>query len=78
MDSIIYRQFRIAERRIEMYFEIKQSNNEQYYFVIKGSNHEVVATSETYMTLQSTENTIKSIQSSLNKDSAVKYIKRGK
>ncbi|HFI0344515.1 TPA: YegP family protein, partial [Streptococcus suis] len=31
-----------------MYFVIYKSKNDQYYFVIKGANREVVATSETY------------------------------
>ncbi|MGE9835174.1 YegP family protein [Streptococcus sp. FT1-106] len=31
-----------------MYFVIKKSIDGQYYFTIVGSNHETVATSETY------------------------------
>lgn len=33
-----------------MYAEVKQSKDDQWYFVIKGENHEVVVTSETYTT----------------------------
>lgn len=32
-----------------MYFEVKTASNQQTYFVIKASNHEVLATSETYV-----------------------------
>lgn len=32
-----------------MYFEVKTATNYQTYFVIKASNHQVLATSETYV-----------------------------
>lgn len=49
-----------------MYFEITKSANDQYYFVIKANNHEVVATSETYVTKQSAKKTIDSIKNGIN------------
>lgn len=54
-----------------MYFVISKSSNNQYYFVIKGANHEVVATSETYISKFSAKKTIESIKNSINPDSMV-------
>ncbi|WP_277673682.1 YegP family protein [Piscibacillus halophilus] len=54
-----------------MYFEITKSANDQYYFVIKANNHEVVATSETYVTKQSAKKTIDSIKNGINSNSKV-------
>lgn len=54
-----------------MYFVIYKSSNNQYYFVIKGANHEVVATSETYILKSSAKKTIESIKNSINPDSTV-------
>ncbi|MBP1950287.1 YegP family protein [Virgibacillus litoralis] len=54
-----------------MYFVIKKSANGQYYFVIKSNNSQVVATSETYTSKQSAENTIDSIKTNIDSDSSV-------
>ncbi|TLQ03617.1 DUF1508 domain-containing protein [Pediococcus stilesii] len=54
-----------------MYFSIRKSSNGQYYFVIKSDNHEIVATSETYIFKQSAERTINSIKNGIDKDSIV-------
>lgn len=54
-----------------MYFVIYKSSNNQYYFVIKSANHEVVATSETYILKSSAKKTIESIKNSINPDSTV-------
>lgn len=45
-----------------MYFVIRKSSNNQFYFVIKADNHEVVATSETYYFKDSAIRTIESIK----------------
>ncbi|HEM7654705.1 TPA: YegP family protein, partial [Enterococcus faecium] len=52
-----------------MYFVIREATNGQYYFVIKSDNNEVVATSETYLTKYSAEQTINSIKNGITKDS---------
>lgn len=54
-----------------MYFVIRKATNGQYYFVIKAENNEVVATSETYYSKYSAENTIESIKKGINIDSTV-------
>ncbi|MBJ7629837.1 YegP family protein [Weissella confusa] len=54
-----------------MYFVIRKSVNNQYYFTITGANNEVVATSETYFTKWSAEQTIKSIKHGVNQNSLV-------
>lgn len=54
-----------------MYFVIKKSIDGQYYFTIVGSNHETVATSETYYSKYSAEKTINSIKNSINPNSIV-------
>lgn len=41
-----------------MYFAIHRSSNRQYYFTIKGGNHETLATSETYVAKASAQNAI--------------------
>lgn len=45
-----------------MYFEIKTASNSQVYFVIKASNHQVLATSETYMRRYDCEHAINLIK----------------
>lgn len=45
-------------------FEIKKSGNDQFYFVLKAPNHEVILTSETYTSKQSAKNGIQAVQSS--------------
>lgn len=54
-----------------MYFVIRKSTNGQFYFTIVGENHETVATSETYYTKYSAEQTIKSIKDGVNRNSVV-------
>jgi uncharacterized protein YegP (UPF0339 family) len=43
-------------------FEIKKSQEGQYYFTLIASNNEVIATSETYTTKQSCEDGIDSVK----------------
>lgn len=45
-----------------MYFEIKTASNSQVYFVIKASNHQVLATSETYKSRYDCEHAINLIK----------------
>jgi len=45
-----------------MYFVIRKSRDDQYYWLLKGENRETVAVSETYKRKQSAEDTIESIQ----------------
>lgn len=47
-----------------MKFEIHQSKDRQFYFVLTARNGEVIATSETYKTRQSCEKGIKSVRRS--------------
>ncbi|MDE4416117.1 YegP family protein [Lactiplantibacillus plantarum] len=54
-----------------MYFSIKKASNGQYYFVIRSSNNEIVATSETYLTKYSAEKTIESIKNDISPSSIV-------
>lgn len=54
-----------------MYFVIRRSRDDQFYFVIKSDNNEIVATSEMYYVKQSAIRTIDSIKNNLNKDSHV-------
>lgn len=54
-----------------MYFVIRKSSNNQFYFVIKSENHQIVATSETYVYKASAEITINSIKRDINSDSVV-------
>ncbi|EEV54052.1 prophage Lp2 protein 14 [Enterococcus faecium 1,231,408] len=54
-----------------LYFVIREATNGQYYFVIKSNNNEVVATSETYLTKYSAEQTINSIKNGITEDSQV-------
>ncbi|CCC79621.1 prophage P2a protein 14 [Lactiplantibacillus plantarum WCFS1] len=56
---------------IMMYFSIKKASNGQYYFVIRSSNNEIVATSETYLTKYSAEKTIESIKNDISPSSIV-------
>ena len=47
------------------YYEIHKSDkniSQPYYFVLKASNHQVIATSEMYSSKQATENGIASVQ----------------
>ena len=48
-----------------MYFAIRKSSDGQYYFVIKSVNHEVVATSEMYVSKSSCKATIESIKNGI-------------
>ena len=54
-----------------MYFVISKSSDSKYYFTIKSDNHEIVATSETYLTKWSAEKTINSIKSGITSDSLI-------
>ncbi|MCH3922356.1 YegP family protein [Limosilactobacillus sp.] len=54
-----------------MYFSIHKSTNGQYYFLINSDNHEVVATSETYVYKESAKRTINAIKSGINPDTIV-------
>lgn len=54
-----------------MYFVIRKSSDDQYYFVIKAENNEVVATSETYYSKYSAKKTIESIKNNINENSSV-------
>ncbi len=54
-----------------MYFVIYKSSDSKYYFTIKSDNHEIVATSETYLTKWSAEKTINSIKSGITSDSLI-------
>ncbi|MFJ5401190.1 YegP family protein [Pectobacterium sp. 21LCBS03] len=47
------------------YYELKKSptaTQQQYYWVLKASNHEVIATSEMYSSKQAAQNGIHSVQ----------------
>lgn len=46
-----------------MYFALYRSTNDQYFFTIKGANHETLATSETYVAKASAGNAIDVITS---------------
>ncbi|MCG0665532.1 prophage P2a protein 14 [Lactiplantibacillus plantarum] len=54
-----------------MYFSIRKASNGQYYFVIRSSNNEIVATSETYLTKYSAVKTIESIKNGISPSSIV-------
>nr|WP_302426709.1 YegP family protein [Limosilactobacillus mucosae] len=54
-----------------MWFSIRKSSNNQYYFVIKSENNEVVATSELYYTKYSCKKTIDAIKARVNRNSIV-------
>lgn len=54
-----------------MYFVIRKSSDNQYYFVIKSDNHEIVATSEMYKYKFSCSDTIDSIKHGIDEDSIV-------
>ena len=54
-----------------MYFVIIKAKNDQYYFIIRSSNNEIVATSETYYFKETAERTIDSIKNGINKESIV-------
>lgn len=54
-----------------MYFVIYKSTNNQYYFVIKAANREIVATSETYYYKATAERTIESIKNGISAQSVV-------
>lgn len=54
-----------------MKFYIYKASNGQYYFVIKGGNGEVVATSETYIYKSSAQATIDSMKRSINTNTPV-------
>ena len=48
-------------------FEIKKSKDEQYYFILKASNGEVIATSEMYKKKAGAENGIQSVKTNAQK-----------
>lgn len=54
-----------------MRFVIYRAQNAQYYFVIKSSNGEIVATSETYYAKSSAKSTIDSIKREVGPSSIV-------
>ncbi|MBA8772084.1 YegP family protein [Staphylococcus coagulans] len=54
-----------------MRFVIRKSRDGQYYFVIKASNGEIVATSETYVYKFSALSTIESMKKGVNSESQV-------
>ncbi|HBB6316658.1 YegP family protein [Staphylococcus delphini] len=54
-----------------MRFVIHKSRDDQYYFVIKASNGEIVATSETYVFKSSALSTIESMKKGINSESQV-------
>lgn len=54
-----------------MYFSIHRATNGQYYFLINSDNHEVVATSETYIYKESAKRTINAIKKGINPDTMV-------
>lgn len=54
-----------------LYFVLRKSSNDQYYFVIKSNNHEVVATSETWFSKESAMEIINSIKNELNKATCI-------
>ncbi|MEK4171337.1 YegP family protein [Lysinibacillus sp. Y5S-8] len=43
-------------------FEILRATNNQYYFVLKAPNGEIIATSETYTTKENCKNGINSVK----------------
>lgn len=47
---------------INGYYEIKKAKNGQYYFNLKAGNHEIILTSEMYVSKASAENGIASVQ----------------
>ncbi len=54
-----------------MYFAIRKSIDNQYYFVIVGNNHEDIATSEMYTTKYSAQKSIAAIKNSVNDQTIV-------
>ncbi len=50
---------------------IKKTTHDQYYFVIKSINNEIVATSESYRSKYAVEMTIESIKNEINPDSLI-------
>lgn len=46
-------------------FEIKRAMNEQFFFVLKAANGEVIATSELYKTKQSAQKGINAVKKTL-------------
>ncbi len=54
-----------------MHFVIYKSSNNQFYFIIKSDNNEVVATSETYVFKESAQRTIDAIKNGINSSSFV-------
>lgn len=54
-----------------MRFVIYKSKDNQYYFVIKAGNGEIVATSETYTYKSSAKKTIESIKNNINPSTSV-------
>lgn len=49
-----------------MYFVIRKSIDDQYYFLLKSENGQVVAQSETYLLKSSAEKTIQSIKENVD------------
>jgi uncharacterized protein YegP (UPF0339 family) len=54
-----------------MYFTIHKSIDGQYYFLINSANHEVVATSETYVYKESAKQTINAIKKDITPNAMV-------
>ena len=44
-------------------FELKKANNDQYHFVLKAANHQIVGQSQMYATEATRDNGIRSCQS---------------
>ncbi|WP_457802577.1 YegP family protein, partial [Vibrio cholerae] len=47
-------------------YELKKSSNNQFYFVLKATNGQVIATSEMYTTKQNAINGIESVKANAN------------
>ena len=52
----------MTERKTLGYYEIKKTADNQYHFVLRAGNHEIILQSETYTTKESALNGIRSIQ----------------
>lgn len=55
-----------------MYFVVKRSKNDQFHFVLKANNHEIVCNSELYTSKAACLKTIDSIKNNLTPDTPVK------
>lgn len=54
-----------------MYFIIRKTTDNQYYFIIKSENQKVIVTSKIYTTKHSVMQTINSIKNGIGKDSLI-------